>query len=146
MSGSSRLARAAAGGVAFGLAGGLLAVAGPSYAGSRACIPAPPASRLPGPRPQLLAVAASSPASAWAVGTRIEHWDGRRWRLQAGPGAGACGVLPDGVAALGRDDARAVGISASRAVIERWNGRKRSIQHGTGPAGATFSSLSASPN
>src|SRR5579863_196340 len=143
MSRSSRLARAAVGGVALALAGGLHAVASPSYAGSHARIAVPLASRPASLRPQLLAVAASSPANAWAVGTRIEHWDGRRWRLQPGPKTGACAVTLHGVAALALGDAWAVGSCGSHAVIEHWNGSKWTIRRGTGPAGASFSALTA---
>jgi hypothetical protein len=82
----------------------------------------------------LSAVAALSPASAWAVGTwslctghmqttLIEHWNGRAWTTVPSPAAGTLTA----VTAVSPDSAWAVGSISSGgggpAVIEHWNGK-----------------------
>ncbi len=130
---STRRGRAAVGGVAVALAGGLLTVASPSYAASLGRLAALPSSTTSITRPQLLAVAALTPADAWAVGSRIEHWDGHRWRLQPGPKTGTCTATLHGVAVVARSNAWAVGGCASHAIIEHWNGRKWTVQSSRNP-------------
>jgi len=76
----------------------------------------------------LAAVAATSTASAWAVGgggpvtsegTATAHWNGRRWTLSHG----RSGAELAGVAATSATNAWAVGGTASgRTLILRWNG------------------------
>jgi hypothetical protein len=102
---------------------------------------------LPAPRPGgiLHAVAARTPHDVWAVGTRkrglgfetlIEHWNGKPWMVVASPsppvapGERRAAIL-QAVTATSRTDAWAVGNSvigvpatASRTLIEHWNGRR----------------------
>jgi hypothetical protein len=88
-------------------------------------------SRTPSPNPPapdgngLLAVSASSPDSAWAVGTSTagpsltEHWNGSSWRAVPAPG---CAVLA-AVSMLSSGRGWAVGSFGNRMpVILRWNG------------------------
>jgi hypothetical protein len=98
--------------------------------------------RSPSPSGQgdgLIAVAATSASSAWAVGsagssrilstTLIEHWDGRTWKHVPSPapqpGCGGCQFPGDslfGVAATSASNAWAVGTTGRGALIERWDG------------------------
>jgi hypothetical protein len=87
----------------------------------------------------LVAVAASSRTSAWAVGdshdaggaeqTLIEHWNGRAWRIMPtpDPGGAAADNEIDGIAATSTSSAWAVGQywngSNWHTQILRWNGR-----------------------
>jgi hypothetical protein len=87
----------------------------------------------------LLAVAATSPANAWAVGTvdyehtLILHWNGSVWRRQPSPNpkGGKADELED-VAATSPTDAWAVGShqvsdpaygGGPQRIIEHWNGK-----------------------
>lgn len=89
------------------------------------------------PRSSLNAVAATSAASAWAVGQScatnacpegrqlIEHWDGTAWRRMPSPASARSGSLT-GVTATSARNVWAVGAStniAGNPVIEHWNGR-----------------------
>jgi hypothetical protein len=110
--------------------------------------------RSPSPGNQgdgLAAVAATSPANAWAVGfagsstilstTLTEHWDGKTWKHVPSPaprpGCGGCEFPGDhllGVAATSVSNAWAVGSTGRGALIERWDGsRWRSVR---GPVAA----------
>src|SRR5437660_8240691 len=96
-------------------------------------------------------VAAISAASAWAVGyfihgsghsrTLIEHWNGAAWRVKASPNVGTGNNTLNGVVAISRSNAWAVGsyTGASghrRTLVEHWNGAgwkvKASPNVGTG--------------
>jgi hypothetical protein len=140
-------ARKAAFAVILAVAGGLATVTSPSYAARQQHSDTFSGRRPASMPPQLFAVAASSPANAWAVGTVIEHWDGRKWRLQAGQKSMACAMTLQGVAAVAPSSAWAVGRCATstgtRALIEHWNGRRWSIQAIPNPRGARFSQFSA---
>lgn len=87
---------------------------------------------------ELFGVAAVSSTDAWAVGdydngtsnrTLIEHWNGKRWKVQPSPNPG--GPSNDneleGVAAVSPTDAWAVGYynngTAYRTLIEHFNGK-----------------------
>ena len=88
----------------------------------------------------LFAIDASSRTSIWAVGefqsgpasvdqsTLVEHWGGARWRIQASPNASPLENTLDGVAALSRRNAWAVGTFQSNhgphTLIEHWNGTR----------------------
>jgi hypothetical protein len=106
----------------------------------------------------LNAVAATSSASAWAVGhyftgtgeqTLIEHWNGKSWKQVASPNMG--GSTGDnelsGVAAISPSRAWAVGGYVSgtgeRTLIERWNGRSWKPVASPNPRGAKDSELDA---
>jgi hypothetical protein len=72
----------------------------------------------------LSGVAATSPASAWAVResgnrTMILHWNGRKWRQVRSPARGNLAA----VAATSADNAWAVGLGGNHMVLEHWNGR-----------------------
>lgn len=99
--------------------------------------------RVPSPNPagptsihSLLAVAAVSTSSAWAVGDMyaggfaqplIEHWNGTRWQSVPAPSPGlSVPSVLTGVTALSSRDAWAVGyygISTAHTLIEHWNGK-----------------------
>jgi hypothetical protein len=85
---------------------------------------------------RLLAVAAVSPSSVWAVGARvnatsvaalIEHWNGRAWKLVASPNLGRYGGGLQGVVSVSASSVWAVGSrrtgTSVAALIEHWNGR-----------------------
>src|SRR5262245_36539740 len=104
--------------------------------GSLAC--APVWRRVPTPAVGLgwlNAVASDSPTDAWAVGTRLrerdtallEHWNGKNWRVTAGPRFDHTFLAA--VAASSPSDAWAVGgvksaAGASQALVEHWDGRR----------------------
>jgi hypothetical protein len=82
----------------------------------------------------LTAVAASSPANAWAVGSVMDdagdgpqlivHWNGRAWQQVKYPALPATGFLT-GVATTSRDNAWAVGNTYPGAIfILHWNGKR----------------------
>lgn len=88
---------------------------------------------------QLNGVAAASSSSAWAVGfydtgaglarTVIEHWNGRAWKIQAGPNPGSYSDFLQAVYATSPTDVWAVGdyadsLASDHTLIEHWNGRK----------------------
>lgn len=82
---------------------------------------------------ELLAVAATSPTNAWAVGMSrsgglIEHWNGRAWKIQASPRLKFSHLL--GVTATSLRNAWAVGVdqTGAKTIIEHWNGRRWTIQ------------------
>jgi len=105
---------------------------------------------MPAPRPGgiLHAVAARTPRDVWAVGTRkrgpgfetlIEHWNGKKWTVVTSPsppvarGQRRYAIL-EAVAAISPSDVWAAGNSiigvpatASRTLIEHWNGRRWTI-------------------
>jgi hypothetical protein len=83
---------------------------------------------------QLESVAAASATNVWAVGSfltpgdsrrsLIEHWNGRRWRIQASPDKSD--RLDDelrGVAVISPDAAWAVGYNEQETVVKHWNGQ-----------------------
>lgn len=84
------------------------------------------------------AVSAASPSDVWAVGNTysydddadwralIKHWDGQRWTRTPGPQVpGRESLYLNGVAAVGPDDAWAVGdlLDDSASLIAHWDGR-----------------------
>jgi hypothetical protein len=80
----------------------------------------------------LESVSAVSSSDAWAVGTVIEHWNGRRWSVVPGAAASGCHAFFNGVAVRSASLAWTVGYcgpaKSQRPVIERWNGRRWSVQ------------------
>lgn len=100
------------------------------------------------------AVGALSRKDAWAVGwtggssegsgqtTLIEHWNGRTWKRVPSPDpAGTANTLSD-VTALSRDDAWAVGYTASsggqfKSLTLHWNGRAWRVVRSPNPTGDT---------
>jgi erythromycin esterase-like protein len=83
-------------------------------------------------------VAAASARDAWAVGsysngtagrTLVEHWNGKAWKVQKSPNPGTSASMPalDGVAAVSKSDAWAVGYYSKGAVpqtfLAHWNGK-----------------------
>jgi len=75
-----------------------------------------------------IAIAADSATDAWAIGSCngedvVEHWDGKRWALEALTAIRPSSVLTD-VAAISPADVWVVGYEANiyRALIEHWNG------------------------
>lgn len=95
----------------------------------------------------LLAVAAASPASVWAVGTLIEHWDGRRWSIKASPRTPGCTPFLLGVTVVSRSDVWAagkcvdVGRLSAAALIEHWNGRRWTVTFNRQVGSGTYSEL-----
>lgn len=121
-------------------AGALLMSSGPPALAAPATA-APRAARSA----QLEAVAAVSRSDAWAVGTVIEHWNGRRWSLVRGARSRRCPVFLYGVAARSASLAWAVGYCGQAGshtpVIERWNGRRWSVQRSPGTPASAVSEL-----
>lgn len=95
----------------------------------------------------LEAVAAVSKSDAWAVGSVIEHWNGRKWSVVPGAKSGKCAVFLYGVAARTASLAWAVGYcgttASHRPVIERWNGRRWSIEPSLSTAASAQSQLNS---
>jgi hypothetical protein len=105
----------------------------------------------------LEAVSCASTTACTAVGSPrmlIERWNGTRWSIQPNPmPAGATGGTLTGVSCASPTDCIAVGnylhasVPSSQAaplpLIERWNGRRWSIQPTPTPTGATSSTLTA---
>jgi hypothetical protein len=103
----------------------------------------------------LLAVSASSASDAWAVGFTktvgaagrnplAAHWNGSTWTIVPTPPltGGAKSTL-NGVVALGRTDAWAVGKGRNGAALaEHWNGNAWSVVPVPTPAGSASSQLS----
>ena len=106
---------------------------------------AEPAAATRGANAQLSAVAAVSRSYAWAVGSVIEHWNGRTWRVVRGARAGKCPAYFYGVAARATSLAWAVGYCGTarsqRPIIERWNGRRWSVQPSPGFPASSLSAL-----
>jgi len=94
--------------------------------------PALAAARFTAASAQLESVAAVSTSDAWAVGSVIEHWNGRKWSVVPGASTGNCAVFLNGVAAQSASSAWAVGYcgtsGAHRPIIEHWNGHQWSVQ------------------
>jgi len=98
----------------------------------------------------LLAVAAVSPSSAWAVGgysngseekTLIERWNGRSWKQVPSPSPGGThDSYLFGVTALSSSNAWAVGGyvngTVEQTLIEHWNGRSWKRVASPNPGGA----------
>lgn len=94
------------------------------------------------PSDHLFAVAAVSPADAWAVGqdrtdnvyrTLIEHWNGKRWEVRPSPAnPSRRNSELDGVAVVSPTDVWAVGFvlvnRRSHTLIEHWNGSTWQVQ------------------
>jgi len=88
--------------------------------------------KVPLPAPawsgSLRAVAATDPASAWAIGqdtaglSHVLRWNGRLWREVAVPGGASASLTLRGVAAGPRGSAWLVGHDGDRPVVLRWNG------------------------
>jgi hypothetical protein len=95
--------------------------------------------RVSSPVGALSAVVATSGRNAWAVGSRyspalfasrsqILHWNGTSWKRVASPGPVGNGAGLQGVAAVSRSRAMAVGCSgcaiggSANSLIERWSG------------------------
>lgn len=94
---------------------------------------------------RLVAIAALSPNNAWAVGSRqisadsdmplIEHWDGQRWSIVAGPALSDSFGTLEAIAAVSANDIWAVGQqykltgtgvtlpTRGHVLIEHWDGR-----------------------
>jgi len=119
-------------------AGALLVSSGPPALGA-------PATAARAASAQLQGVAALSRSDAWAVGSVIERWNGRRWRLVPGARTRGCRVYLYGVAARSASLAWAVGYCGTarshRPVIERWNGRRWSVQRSPGTPASSLSQL-----
>ncbi len=93
----------------------------------------------PGPKVDLLGVAATSALDAWAVSgvggraigtgiSLISHWNGARWRRVASPNPNPGGAFLQAVAAVSPSRAWAVGtdidfVTSFHNVIMAWNGR-----------------------
>ena len=82
---------------------------------------------------ELVGVAATGPDDAWAIGTGgngtglgtvIEHWNGRTWRLVSSPNVDPRDNELRDVAALSPDDAWAVGRYWTRSLILHWDGKR----------------------
>ncbi len=109
----------------------------------------PPAARSS--QSQLLQVACPSATDCLAVGnyqtssvqkTLAEHWNGTSWATVYTPNpTGATSATLNGVTCSGATNCFAVGeyatSSASKTLIERWNGTSWSISASPNPAGAT---------
>lgn len=88
----------------------------------------------------LNAVSALGPSNVWAVGaggggTLVTHWNGKTWTTVPSPNPNVLNTLR-GVAAIANNDIWAVGdaiksttdgVSASRTLVEHWNGSSWSI-------------------
>jgi hypothetical protein len=112
-----------------------------------------PTAAIPGPA-TLLAVSASSPTNAWAVGSiaasnratgLIEHWDGKAWTIVPSPALGDEGGLR-AVTIVSNDNAWAVGSAVCLrqgllTVIEHWNGRTWTLV--PSPAAGTLTGVAA---
>ena len=109
--------------------------------------------QIPLPRPAppqantLESVAAVSRSDAWAVGSLIEHWNGRRWSKVRGARTRKCAVYLNGVAARSASSAWAVGYCgparSHRPIIERWNGRRWRVQPSPRTAASALSQLNS---
>jgi hypothetical protein len=90
------------------------------YNGSTWLVGGPPAE---GPRPELLAVAATAPSDVWAVGHGFGpffgHFDGAFWHSFSSPRTFGREV---GVAATSPTDAWGVGSTKLGSAIDHWNG------------------------
>jgi hypothetical protein len=121
-------------------AGALLVSSGPPAL-------ATPATAARGASAQLQGVAALSKSDAWAVGSVIERWNGRRWSLVPGARSRRCGIYLYGVAARSASRAWAVGYCGTKKshtpVIERWNGRRWSVQRSPGTPASSLSELNS---
>jgi hypothetical protein len=72
----------------------------------------------------LLAVTSPKKGTAWAAGTEVLRWDGRRWNIEPIPDAVA-GTYFDGIAATEEGNmAWAVGNDGNEAVAIFWNGAR----------------------
>lgn len=95
----------------------------------------------------LQSVAAVSKSDAWAVGSLIEHWNGRTWSVVPGARTRKCAAYLYGVAARSATSAWAVGycgtIRSQRPIIERWNGHHWSVQPSPGVPASAQSDLAS---
>lgn len=95
----------------------------------------------------LFAVAARSPANAWAVGTLIEHWNGRKWSIEPSPRTPGCTPYLFGVTAISPSDAWAAGKCinlnhlSSTALIEHWDGRRWVVRFNRRAGAGSYSEL-----
>jgi hypothetical protein len=119
----------------------LVASASPALAADPAAATAAAASKM------LESVAAVSKSDAWAVGSLIEHWNGREWSAVAGAQTPKCSVYLNGVAARSASSAWAVGYCGTtkshRPIIEHWNGHQWSVQPSPGTAASAVSQLNS---
>jgi len=136
--------------------------AAPAPAAARWVIQPTPSRHVPGN--ELFGVSCTSPAACTAVGysgaifivlnapdkprpvTLAQRWDGRRWTIQPTPNpSGASISVLFGVSCAARQACTAVGDAETgkvvRALAERWDGRRWTIQPTPSPAGAVFSTL-----
>jgi hypothetical protein len=77
-------------------------------------------------RGTLEAVAAVSARDVWAVGNRIEHWDGQTWAVVPSPSLGSVppSSLPRSLAAISFSATNNVwAMSTDNDFVERWDGR-----------------------
>jgi hypothetical protein len=114
--------------------------------GSPALAADPAASASAAAGKTLESVAAVSKSDAWAVGSLIEHWNGRSWSVVRGAQT-PCAVYLNGVAARSASSAWAVGYCgrtrSHRPIIEHWNGHQWSVQPSPGAAASSVSQLSS---
>ena len=107
---------------------------------------------------ELSGVAATSSHNAWAVGyyyngtadqTLIEHWNGKAWKVEPSPnpGGSANNNAFSGVAAASSKNAWAVGYyikgTTLRTLVERWNGKKWTVQSSPSPGHSCTTTLAA---
>lgn len=100
----------------------------------------------------LVAISARSARDIWAVGNYrsrgetqplVVHWNGLRWMQVASPSLSEGGSLW-GVAAIGANDAWAVGAGRKGPLTEHWNGRAWRVVSARSPAaGSINTSLTA---
>jgi len=108
---------------------------------------------------ELLAVSASGPDNAWAVGLVtsgpgvggpsdrqiIERWDGSSWMVVPGPSlTGRTGL--SGVTVVSSSDAWAVGSAGSESVIERWDGSSWGVDPTPDVGGSWLADVAAGPD
>jgi hypothetical protein len=106
----------------------------------------------------LLSVSADAPDDVWAGGeyydgkarqTLIEHYDGRRWSVVPSPNVGSGGNWLNGVVALSRSDAWAVGeflpsAGMPIALIEHYDGRSWTVATSPSLGSSSLFGLAAS--
>jgi hypothetical protein len=91
-----------------------------------------------------------------SIGTLIEHWNGKRWRVVQDPTGSLLSPSLTAVAAIARDDVWAVGSSRSSengegiTLTEHWDGTMWKVVHSPNPEGSEddilFGVSSAGPN
>jgi hypothetical protein len=87
--------------------------------------------------PSFSGVVALSATNAWAVGTYngqtspaalVEHWNGKKWKLDTAPSPGPTQNVLNSVTRIPNTNAMwAVGRTETQSLIEYWNGKKWSV-------------------